>query len=113
MDGNRTARSIAGLVRQIAKSCVVRVVLHTAPGHERTVWLGLVRAGARRFRRVLHYDGEPPYVIDVAELTLSGLVIEAHAPPRPASPGERAALESDEAFSCIDSCRVVEINHVD
>ena len=90
-----------------------RIVLRGRCNAEWALWCRLLDAGARSSRHVIAYDDERPHVIERAELMISDLVIEAHAPPRPASPGERAALDSDQAFFCIDSCRVVEMTHVD
>lgn len=99
---------------QIARLLEVeRIELHGVDGRQRTLCSAVFAAGARRARHVLQYDQEQPVVLEKAVLTISCLTLEVSAPPRPASPGERAALASETAFFCLDSCRVVEPTDVD
>lgn len=90
-----------------------RLVLRCGDGGQRALLRRLLDAGGQRTRQVIGYDGERPYVIETAALPLCGLVIETPAPPRPASPGECAALASREAFLYLGSYRAVELHDVD
>ena len=113
MPPSMDAALLAQLAREARLLEVERVELRSLRGCEPRLLRRLFAAGAQCLRLVVQYDDDQPFVIEKAVLTISGLVIEAHALPRPASPGERRALDSGEAFYCIDSCRVVELNHVD
>ena len=80
---------LAGIARLLgADSIALRARCDVGPALSQR----LLAAGARRTRRVFHYDGERPYVIETAALSICGLVIESSTPARPASPGERQAL---------------------
>ena len=105
------------LLEQLAQTAlqmgVERVELYGHRGRERALWRRLIDAGARHSRRIVLYAMERPYVVDRAVLTVSGLIIEASAPPRQASPTERAALFSDQAFYYLGSYRAVELTDDD
>ena len=58
----------------------------------------LLAAGATVRRFVYQKPDEAPYVLEVAELKLNGVTIEAQRPPRPATQTEVEVLETDEAF---------------
>ena len=73
----------------------------------------LLAAGGRRSRTVIQHDDEKPYTIEKATLVLASVVLEAHRPSRPASPGEARALESDEAYFYLGNHKAVELKNVD
>ena len=88
-----------------------RVSLVSEDEHQRALCGELIRAGASVTRLVIRYDDEQPYVLETVELCLCGLVVEATSPPRPASPGERRALESPKAFTHLGTCLAVEMTN--
>ncbi len=99
---------LASHARQLG---IERLSLVSQDEQQRALCGALVRAGASVRRLVIRYDDEQPYVLETVELCLCGLVVEATSPPRPASPGEMRALESDGAFLHLGTYVAVEMTN--